>query len=55
MEAQEVKRFIKADKGKLSQVLEWESGARVEIPINRDGSVKWFDDSKLIKKESRTI
>ena len=30
--------------------IEYESGKRVEIPINKDGSVKWFDDSKLLKK-----
>lgn len=47
---QTVKRFTKADNGKLSKVLEYESGARVEIPINKDGSVKFFDDSKLLKK-----
>ena len=47
---QTVKTFTKADNGKLSKVLEYESGARVEIPINKDGSVKWFDDGKLIKK-----
>ena len=47
----EVKKILKAEDGKLSTVLEYSSGARVEIPINRDGSVKWFDDSKLIKSE----
>ena len=47
----EVKKILKAEAGKLSTVLEYSSGARVEIPINRDGSVKWFDDSKLIKSE----
>lgn len=46
---QTVKRFTKADNGKLSKVVEYESGAKVEIPINKDGSVKWFDDSKLLK------
>ena len=46
---QTVKRFTKADNGKLSKVLEYDSGKRVEIPINKDGSVKWFDDSKLMK------
>ena len=45
-----VKRFIKADKGGLASILEYESGARVEVPINNDGSVKWFDDGKLLKK-----
>ena len=48
---EEVKKILKSEDGKLSTVLEYSSGARVEIPINRDGSVKWFDDSKLIKSE----
>ena len=51
MEDNKVKKILKAEAGKLSTVLEYSSGARVEIPINRDGSVKWFDDSKLIKSE----
>ena len=38
---------------KLSKVVECASGARVMVPIIRDGSVKWFDDSKLIKTESK--
>ena len=37
---EEVKKILKAEYGKLSTVLEYSSGARVEIPINRDGSVK---------------
>lgn len=41
--------LTKCDDGKLLKVIEYKSGARVEIPINRDGSVKWFDDSKLLK------
>ena len=39
-----VKRWIKADNGKLSQVLEYENGQRVEIPINKDGSIKWLPE-----------
>ena len=42
----------KEGKIKLSKVVEYESGARVMVPIIRDGSIKWFDDSKLIKPES---
>ena len=42
--------LTKCDNGKLSKVIEYKSGARVEIPVNQDGSVKWFDDSKLLKK-----
>lgn len=41
--------LTKCDDSKLLKVIEYKSGARVEIPINRDGSVKWFDDSKLLK------
>ena len=51
MEEFKVKKILKAEAGKLSTVLEYSSGARVEIPINLDGTVKWFDDSKLIKSE----
>lgn len=42
----------KEGKIKLSKVVEYESGARVMVPIIRVGSIKWFDDSKLIKRES---
>lgn len=47
----ETKKLLKAENGRLSAVLEYDSGARVEIPINRDGSVRWFDDEKLIRSE----
>lgn len=50
---QTVKTFIKDDNGNLSKVLEYESGAKVEIPINKDGSVRWFDDSKLLKASTK--
>lgn len=49
----ECKKFLKADRGRLSTVLEYESGTRVEIPINKDGSVKWFDDTKLLKNKNK--
>lgn len=42
--------FLKADNSKLSKVIEYSSGARVEIPIDTNGCVKWFDDSKLLKR-----
>lgn len=41
---QTVKTFTKTDNGKLSKVIEYGSRARVEIPINKDGSVKWYED-----------
>ena len=53
MQTQKVKRFIKADRGRLSRVLEYENGARVEVPINKDGSVRFFDDSKLLKSNKK--
>lgn len=42
--------WLKADRGRLSKVVEFGTGKKVEIPINRDGSVRWLDDNKLIKK-----
>lgn len=41
---QTVKRFTKADNGKLSKVIEYGTGKRIEIPMNSDGSVKWYMD-----------
>lgn len=46
----QVRIYLKADNDKLSKVIRFNSGSKVEIPINRDGSVRWFDDNKLIKK-----
>ena len=40
-------------RNKMSKVIEYGNGARVIVPVNRDGSVKWFDDSRLIKPECR--
>lgn len=50
--ANEYKILTRCDGGKLSKVVEYKTGVRVEIPINCDGTVKWFDDSKLIKKSA---
>ena len=46
------KVYTKADNKKLSKVIEYKTGAKVEIPINKDGSVKWFDDNQLIKQKA---
>lgn len=48
----EIKIFTKAENGCLSKVIEYKSGVRVEIPIHRDGSVRWFDDNKLLKSNT---
>ena len=45
-----MKKWIKADNGKVSQVIEFDSGSKIELPLDKDGNVKWFDDTKLIKK-----
>lgn len=48
-------RTEQAEDGKirLSKVVEYGSGAQIMIPVVRNGSVKWFDDSRLIKSECR--
>lgn len=46
------KKILKADNGKVTQVIEYESGTKVEIPLTRTGQVRWFDDSKLLKKKA---
>ena len=48
------KVYTKADNKKLSKVIEYKTGVKVEIPINKDGSVKWFDDSQLIKSKAES-
>lgn len=41
---------LEGDTWKHSKVLESDS-CRTKIPLNPDGSVKWFDDSKLIRHD----
>ena len=48
---QTVKTYTKASNGKLSKVIEYGNGTRVEIPINKDGTVKWLPDK--LKPEYR--
>ena len=38
--------WIQADNGRLSKVLEYDSGKKVEIPINSDGSVRWTEEPR---------
>ena len=47
-----MKKIIKAEDGKVSQVIEFDNGERIELPLDKNGNVKWFDDTKLIKKNS---
>ncbi len=37
-------------KSRMSRIIDYGNGHRVEVPINKDGTVRWFDDSKLIRK-----
>lgn len=41
---------LEEDTWKHSKVLESDT-CRTKIPLNPDGSVKWFDDSKLIRHD----
>lgn len=45
--------MTRADSGSLYKVIEYGSGDRVQIPINPDGTIKWFDDSQLKKTKER--
>lgn len=47
-----MKKWIKAEDGKVLQVIEFDNGERIELPLDKDGNLKWFDDTKLIKKIS---
>lgn len=38
------KKFLKLDGDKLSQVLEFKDGHRIEVPLNMDGSIRWYKD-----------
>ena len=46
-----MKKIIKAEDGKVTQILEFDNGERIELPLDKDGNLKWFDDSKLLRKE----
>lgn len=48
-----MKKYIKCDDGKVSQVLEFDSGNRVELPLDRNGSVKWLKES--VKSPEKNI
>lgn len=40
--------MVKED-GRMYRVAEYDDKSQVAIPINPDGTVKWFDDSKLLR------
>ena len=47
-----MKKWIKADNGRVTQVIEFDDGSKTVQPLDNNGNLKWFDDSKLIKKAS---
>ena len=48
-----VKRWIRADNGRLSQVIEYKNSQQVEIPINKDGSIKWLPEQQKQQMNGR--
>ena len=47
-----MRKWIKTEDGKVSQVVEFDSGSKIELRLDKDGNLKWFEDTKLIKKIS---
>ena len=41
--------MTRCEDGKIYRVAEYNDKSQVAIPINPDGTVKWFDDSKLLR------
>ena len=41
---------MRCEDGKLTQEAKYENGKVVAVPIQSNGTLKWFDDSSLIKK-----
>ena len=44
-----MKKWIKADNGRVTQVIKFNDDSKIELPLTQSGEVKWFDDTKLIK------
>lgn len=45
------KSFTKADNGKLSKVIEYNTGKKIEIPLNKDGTVRYYVDKPRKKRK----
>ena len=44
------KAFLMTDDGKLSYVVQYPmTWARIEVPINSDGTVKWYEDKRKVE------
>ena len=47
-----MKKCIKADNGRVTQVIKFDDGSKMELPLDKNGNLKWFDD-ELLRKESK--
>lgn len=45
-----VKIWTRAERNEVHKVIDYGNGKQVAIPVNKDGTVRWFDDEKLIRK-----
>ena len=47
-----MKKWIKANNGRVTQMIEFDDGSKMELPLDNNGNLKWFDD-ELLRKESK--
>lgn len=47
-----MKKWIKADNGRVTQLIKFDDGSKIELPLDNQGNLKWFDD-ELLRKESK--
>lgn len=47
-----MKKWIKADNGRVKQVIKFDDGSKMELPLDNQGNLKWFDD-ELLRKENK--
>ncbi len=44
--------WIKADNGRVTQVIKFNNGSKMELPLDKNGNLKWFDE-ELLRKENK--
>lgn len=47
-----MKKWIKVDNGRVTQVIKFDDGSKMELPLDKNGNLKWFDD-ELLRKDKR--
>ena len=47
-----MKKWIKADNGRVTQLIKFDDGSKIELPLDNQGNLKWFND-ELLRKESK--